>query len=84
MTAVAARAPGYTSATIAATRLAERDVELEARRQEAGAFIAALRTLVHQLEITILSAPEPPLDAMSATARIRGVADRYEARWGEL
>jgi hypothetical protein len=65
-------------------RTAEQHLSLElvARRQEAGLFAVALRTVVRQLEgVLLMPASEVPLEALALTAQLRAMGDRYERRW---
>jgi hypothetical protein len=66
------------------SRTAEEHLSLEllARRQEAGMFAVALRTVVRQLEGVLLSpASEVPVEAFALTAQLRAMGDRYSRRW---
>lgn len=57
-------------------------VELVARAQEAGAFTAAVRTLLRDLEAVLLRPQyEYPVEALSLTARLGGITERYDRRW---
>jgi hypothetical protein len=57
-------------------------LELLARRQEAGLFASAVRTVVRQLEGVLLSpAADVPLEAFALTAQLRAMGDRYQRRW---
>jgi hypothetical protein len=57
-------------------------IELDARRQEAGLFASAIRTVIRQLEAVLLSpVSEVPIEAFALTAQLRSMGDRYERRW---
>ena len=57
-------------------------LEMSARAQEAGAFTAAVRTILRDLDAVLLRPQyEYPVEALALTARLRGTTDRYERRW---
>lgn len=84
MTVMAARQPGYTIESVTVTRAEEHAAEMAARRHEADAFVAAARLTLRELEAVLLRPQyEYPVEALHLVGRLRGITDRYRARWGE-
>lgn len=57
-------------------------LEMAARSHEADAYAVAQQTVLRELEAVLLRPQyEYPVEALQLTARLRGMADRYRARW---